>query len=648
MTRTKTRALANTPNNAVSVLDYGAVGDGVTDDTAAFQAAANDAPSERIFTQTTNVTRTPTASIYVPAGNYNLTSTINSNGKYIYWYLDAGAVIPSLDTYGNNYNGDDDTWSSFNPIWGCIVRNGQRTNLKTMGTRDLACGSAFMIGGNPQRGAEVNGFSSTSSLAAYPEFGAVGVYSDVYADSNDQIRISSVASYGATSVTLTTPLSVEDANRCLQGVIISTFHEPAKFSAVIDSVSADRLTINVQGGWFVPDNNSLGQLPPGTDGLAINPITKIWGSNFQAKIPTQSMASAATGIEVGLSPWKEASDRFGRDYARSELNTTPHVWGIHSTNFTNNKIQKHFYADGASWFGLHVEDSDTGYWYSNNTDVSKNALLVEDVTNHPYRAYINGNGAYNINIRTTTDTGVATIANTLGNDVGGASFWDSFIYLGKEGATDDAIVRLGRGTTTSNPRIILDPVGNPAATPTFIQARVNSSQTELRLASNDTSGWTLIEATDTAGRIYLKSPDVLVDGATRFRPSDDNATKLGDASNRWSQLYAGTSTISTSDAALKTSVNSLDEAEQRVAVKIKGLVKKYQFKDAIEAKSAEARIHVGFLAQDVIQAFESEGLEAYRYGIVCVDSWVDEETEELKEVYGLRYEELLTFIIAAL
>ncbi len=65
MTRTKTRALANQPNNEVSVLDYGAVGDGVTDDTAAIQAAVDSLG-----------TTLNGGTIYFPTGSYVVTSQI--------------------------------------------------------------------------------------------------------------------------------------------------------------------------------------------------------------------------------------------------------------------------------------------------------------------------------------------------------------------------------------------------------------------------------------------------------------------------------------------------------------------------------------------------------------------------------------------
>ena len=66
MTRTKQRALANWPKNAVSVLDFGAVGDGVTDDTAAIQAA---------FDWWSSASR---HSLLFPEGEFLCTSTIQA------------------------------------------------------------------------------------------------------------------------------------------------------------------------------------------------------------------------------------------------------------------------------------------------------------------------------------------------------------------------------------------------------------------------------------------------------------------------------------------------------------------------------------------------------------------------------------------
>lgn len=145
-----------------------------------------------------------------------------------------------------------------------------------------------------------------------------------------------------------------------------------------------------------------------------------------------------------------------------------------------------------------------------------------------------------------------------------------------------------------------------------------------------------------------------------FAPSPDNSISLGVSSFRWSVVYAATGTINTSDEREKQDIELLNEAESRVAKTLKGLVRKFRFKDAVAQKGEAARIHFGVIAQDVKAAFEAEGLVAERYGILCFDQW--EELPEVKDEkeailqharnagsrYGVRYEELLAFIISAL
>jgi hypothetical protein len=125
-------------------------------------------------------------------------------------------------------------------------------------------------------------------------------------------------------------------------------------------------------------------------------------------------------------------------------------------------------------------------------------------------------------------------------------------------------------------------------------------------------------------------------------------------------VYATTGTINTSDARSKVQDRPLSDAEKAVAIKVKGSLKAFKFADAVESKGDKARIHFGVYAQEVALAFESEGLNAEDYGLFCYDEWKaspavlnDDGDEVIPAVeagnrFGVRYEELLAFVLAAI
>lgn len=140
-----------------------------------------------------------------------------------------------------------------------------------------------------------------------------------------------------------------------------------------------------------------------------------------------------------------------------------------------------------------------------------------------------------------------------------------------------------------------------------------------------------------------------------LKPAADNSYALGGASNRASVIYAGTGTINTSDVNEKTEVNELSRSEKRVAKHLKEMIRTFKFKDSVEAKGSDkARLHFGVIAQEVKAAFEAEGLDAFRYGVLCYDTWeAQEATESTPAVeagsrYGVRYDELFALIVSAL
>ena len=146
-----------------------------------------------------------------------------------------------------------------------------------------------------------------------------------------------------------------------------------------------------------------------------------------------------------------------------------------------------------------------------------------------------------------------------------------------------------------------------------------------------------------SGADDLISPIDASDGTGR-----DAAIDLGSSGARFDDIYATNGTIQTSDRNEKQDIEALSDAEQRVAVACKGLLRKFRWINSVETKGDDARIHFGIIAQDLQTAFEAEGLDAGRYAMFINSTWTDEETGEERTRLGVRYSELLAFIIAAI
>lgn len=154
-----------------------------------------------------------------------------------------------------------------------------------------------------------------------------------------------------------------------------------------------------------------------------------------------------------------------------------------------------------------------------------------------------------------------------------------------------------------------------------------------------------------------------------LEPGTDNTQNLGSGGIRWATVYAGTGTINTSDEREKEQIENIDSKVLTAWAKVN--YTQFKYKDAVETKGDKARLHFGVIAQQVKEAFESEGLDPFEYGILCYDEWDEQleiiEPEVLNEKgdiiaeshitqpyipagnrYGVRYEEALVLECAYL
>lgn len=129
-------------------------------------------------------------------------------------------------------------------------------------------------------------------------------------------------------------------------------------------------------------------------------------------------------------------------------------------------------------------------------------------------------------------------------------------------------------------------------------------------------------------------------GARQITPLVDNSHKLGSASFRWSEVFAATGSINTSDERHKEDIDDIPKEWLDAWASVK--FKRYKMKDAVLQKGTNARWHVGVLAQQVKTAFESHGIDPFKIGLLCYDITDD------SDIYGIRYEEALVLECALL
>jgi len=114
--------------------------------------------------------------------------------------------------------------------------------------------------------------------------------------------------------------------------------------------------------------------------------------------------------------------------------------------------------------------------------------------------------------------------------------------------------------------------------------------------------------------------------ATPATGDNITARNLGLANNGWNNLYVGAAPILASDKNLKTEVSEIPDSWLDAWQEVDYV--KYKFKDAVAQKGLSgARWHVGHIAQDIYDKFNTHNLNAFDIGMLCYDKW-DESSDE--------------------
>lgn len=132
-------------------------------------------------------------------------------------------------------------------------------------------------------------------------------------------------------------------------------------------------------------------------------------------------------------------------------------------------------------------------------------------------------------------------------------------------------------------------------------------------------------------------------GGNSIEPGAANTILCGTGALDWAGGNTRVAFTVTSDANYKKDPRPLEDKEKAVARKLASLIKLFWMKDDFEKSGENAMLHCGLVAQEVEQAFTSEGLDVYKYEMYKENKMPDGSIKR-----GLIYEQLICFILGGM
>jgi len=366
-----------------------------------------------------------------------------------------------------------------------------------------------------------------------------------------------------TANTVTCPTPV-DVHKLRVGMIIDTAHA-TKYSSFITGWAEDGSSIAVDG-WRLSGGDGTAATPPNGPTAYVSPITKPWAGNDIVVLTPDSHAWKACVREFDMVNNKENSATiFSTAY------TSKQTWGVDSVSLG-------LYYGTAAFTARNA-------WYNGFVSACGSPIAI---------------GFQSLGLEST---------GFLHRNGLGTAFRSTMNEITSFGVSAEGRMEIGRQDT---PQV------------TFLDFHSSGTQNDYDARISIGGGSASAgegSITYIAAAHQFSGP--IVTG--NVFAGTDNVYSLGLPSNRYTVIYAATGTINTSDARTKQQVQAIDQAVMRAWAKVEFC--QFKFNDAVELKGDGARWHFGVIAQRVKEAFESEGLDPFVYGVLCFDEWGDEFKE---------------------